>query len=119
MATTCPECAQKFTARTALCEDWTDPERSFGCPHCGTYFIKDMNPNRKQEWIETLFVVGMLLPAVNVLFRQLFHDADPFVVVNTLSIVIAAAVIIALKHPKLFSPLIKSPYNEVINEQAE
>lgn len=117
MATTCPECSKKFTARTALCEDWQDPERSFGCPHCGTFFVKDMNPNRKQEWIEMLFAVGIFFPAINIVFRHFFSEVDPIVFVNALSILVAATVIIALKSPKFLSQLVKSPYKKPLNSQ--
>ncbi len=118
MATTCPECSKKFTARTALCEDWQNPERSFGCPHCGTFFVKDMNPNRKKEWIETLFIVGIILPSVNIVFRHFFQGIDPVVFVNALSILIAATIIIALKMPKFLSPLVRSPYKKSLESQS-
>ncbi len=117
MATTCSECGQKFTATTALCEDWKDPERSYGCPHCGTFYVKDLNPNRKKEWIETLFIVGIMLPAAQIVFVHLFQGVDTQVFVYALSILITAFVIVVLKMPTVFSPLVKSPYNEVNSSQ--
>lgn len=36
----CCACGLGFGEREALCEDWSDPERSFICPGCGTYLLR-------------------------------------------------------------------------------
>ena len=45
----CPLCAQRFTQRSAACQDWNDPRRNFGCPACGTYFLRQQRPRRLVE----------------------------------------------------------------------
>lgn len=42
---TCPECGARFRLSEALCDDWRDPDRSFGCPHCGVF----LRPETGQE----------------------------------------------------------------------
>ena len=60
MATTCPVCGERFSLRQALCEDWQDPERSHGCPHCGTFLVRAPGPDRLGIRVAVLVVlVGM------------------------------------------------------------
>lgn len=33
----CCQCSRLFGEREALCEDWSDPSKSFICPGCGSY----------------------------------------------------------------------------------
>jgi hypothetical protein len=48
-AFTCPRCSARFTLRTALCADWDDPRRNFGCPACGTFFLRHRRPRQRIE----------------------------------------------------------------------
>jgi len=36
----CARCAHTFGEAEALCEDWTDPSRSFVCPRCGERLVR-------------------------------------------------------------------------------
>ena len=36
----CARCARAFGEDEALCEDWTDPARSFLCPACGERLVR-------------------------------------------------------------------------------
>jgi rubredoxin len=36
----CAPCGHIFTEGEALCEDWTDPARSFLCPSCGERLVR-------------------------------------------------------------------------------
>jgi len=119
MATKCPECSKKFTARTALCDDWRDPNKAFGCPHCGTFYVKDMNPNKREDWIANLFAVGMMVPAANIVTRHLIEGNEPYAFVNAIFILVAAIIIIVLKKPEFFSSLEKSPYNKSVQPTAK
>jgi len=110
MATRCPECAQKFTAHTALCEDWRDPEKSFGCPHCGTFFVKDMNPGKREQWLPTVFLVGMVVPAANLAFRYFYEGAPSWVLFYSVVILISATAICIGSASTLLRPLEKSPW---------
>ncbi len=38
MTVVCDECGFEITPRNCLCEDWRDPDKSFGCPQCGTFY---------------------------------------------------------------------------------
>lgn len=112
MSIKCPECQRKFNYQTALCDDWRDPNKSFGCPHCGTFFVKDMNSTRRENLIPTIFIVGMMLPASNIIFRYFFNGGDPVVLVNTIFILLSAITIACLQQSRLFRPLEKSTYNK-------
>lgn len=112
MAIKCPECSNKFTMREALCEDWADPDKSFGCPHCGTFFVKDMRPSDKKSLIPTIFMVGVFLPVINILFQQFYHGGNSAVTLQASFAAISCLVIATLSALRMFSPLKKSPYSE-------
>ena len=59
----CPECTNSFSLKEALCEDWKNPKKSFGCPHCSTFFEKDMRPIASQSYIAGIFTGGIFVPA--------------------------------------------------------
>ncbi len=114
MAKKCPACGNKFSMRTAICDDWKDPGKSFGCPHCETFFIKDMNPNKRQNLISLLFAVGMVIPAVNIVFRYFLHGGDTYILFNAACILGSAILIAVLAVSQMFRPLVKSPYVRVV-----
>lgn len=110
MSTKCPECNNIFTAQDALCEDWRDPEKAFGCPHCNTFFIKEEKPTAT-PLVGTLFGVGVFLPCVNILFRQFKYGGDDIITFHALTILVASILVVVLSKPhKLFAPLKKSPF---------
>lgn len=37
----CCHCHLVFHEKDALCEDWSDPNKSFICPGCGTHLIRE------------------------------------------------------------------------------
>ena len=69
MAITCPTCQYNIEISKALCDDWRDPNRSFGCPNCGTFYVKDMNPSKKYVWLIGISVGGIFMPALWVLLE--------------------------------------------------
>lgn len=114
MTTKCPECSNRFTLQEALCDDWQDPNKSFGCPHCGTFFVKDMRPKLKTSLVRPLFIVGILLPAINILVRNIMAVGDNAITVYASFIVFFCVVIGFLSTPsKLFGPLKKSPHKRM------
>ena len=60
----CPVCTQRFMLGTAACEDWSDPQRNFGCPACGTFFLRQQ---RKRRLIEHIAQLHYLLASVTTL----------------------------------------------------
>ncbi len=63
----CPKCNMNFDDQTAMCEDWRLPEKKFGCPHCKTFFSKQLSPelNRIHPYFlvsSVLFILLMLWP---------------------------------------------------------
>lgn len=109
----CPECGGEFNAQTALCEDWRDPNKSLGCPHCGTFFIKKVIKNKRVDLIYTLFTVGVLLPAINLIIHQT-RGVDIYVLFNALFILISGIVIAYISQigKPFFTHLTKSPYQK-------
>ncbi len=63
MKTQCPACRKTFSAREALCENWRDPEKSFGCPHCGTFIRKSVKPDYMAGWQAGIMAGGVATPA--------------------------------------------------------
>lgn len=45
----CPECNAPIDLTTALLEDWDDPARRLGCPHCGLWLVR--NTRTHTDWI--------------------------------------------------------------------
>lgn len=45
----CPSCGNRFTAQQVYCEDWHDPMRNFGCPHCHTFLQRLTRPRLWRE----------------------------------------------------------------------
>ena len=57
----CPLCTRAFTARDALCDVWDDPKRNFGCPHCGSFFVRI---DRPRTWLEHLAQAHWIIAAI-------------------------------------------------------
>lgn len=72
-STQCPACHKTFTAREALCENWRDPAKSFGCPHCGTFIHKAVRPDYVAGLQAGIIAGGIATPAgwmVSVYFSE-------------------------------------------------
>jgi len=55
----CPTCSETFSHRTALCENWRVPEKSFGCPHCSTFYLVQ---SVQSYWSEgAIGIAGMIV----------------------------------------------------------
>jgi hypothetical protein len=120
MSTKCPECSNRFTLQEALCGDWKDPNKSFGCPHCGTFFVKDMRPNMKISLVSSLFMAGILLPAINILIRNIISIGDNAITAYGSFIIFFSVIIAFLSTPsKLFGPLKKSPHTRMTKSDSE
>jgi|CoawatStandDraft_6_1074263.scaffolds.fasta_scaffold20108_2 hypothetical protein len=52
MANKCTHCDFKITSRNQLCEDYKNPDKAYGCPACGTFYIlpRSAAPTWKQ-WL--------------------------------------------------------------------
>lgn len=107
----CPKCSERFSARTALCEDWKNPERSFGCPHCGTFFVRK-EENKRKSLINTVLFVGVGLQAFNIFVRHLKDGGDFLTMIYSLVILISLLLIFVLSTWPLFRELKESPTNQ-------
>jgi hypothetical protein len=75
MNTICQACGVRFSARQALCDDWRDGEKSFGCPDCGTFFVRDLRPKYGESLFYGLLGGGVATPAIFVL-KDALRDGD-------------------------------------------
>ena len=114
MATTCKECSQMFCLEDALCDDWKDPNKSFGCPHCGTFYYKDMRPDYRNSTKSGIFAGGILVPASMTLGVGISTDQLQLVFLGS-CIVLSTLVIIFMDSVNLFGPLKKSEHRRNIN----
>lgn len=61
---TCPRCSSRFALRNALCANPDDPRRNFGCPACGTFFLRHVRPRKPIEHLAQahyLVAIGLSL----------------------------------------------------------
>jgi hypothetical protein len=107
----------------ALCEDRKDPERSFGCPSCGAFFIGSSRPtlwpSLAASLVGILVGVGIAIPAITMLAAGVRSD-DALVIVNSsiilASVIAIAAIAIAFAILGARSALKVSPYRRNIRE---
>lgn len=59
MANKCPNCNFKITSRNQLCDDYRDPNKAYGCPGCGTFYI--LPKNQPKPWYYWVLVLGNAL----------------------------------------------------------
>lgn len=96
---TCPQCGGEFDDTTVYCEDWRDPKRNFGCPHCKTFLKKSMTSRRNliqylgifasifatalmfQHWLDAIntagFIGGFGLATIVSSLYDHFSDGSP------------------------------------------
>ena len=102
--TSCTSCGHRFSASKALCEDWKDPERSFGCPACGTFFVRDLKPSLSAPIIGGIVGGGIATPAV-MLLAEGVRGADSFAATMASiilgSVAVLAAILARAATPKL------------------
>ena len=97
--TECSVCQHEFSHSEALCDDWRDPNKSFGCPKCETFFVKDMNPRSSESIVGGLVGGGILTPAVFLLTNGIRN--------NDITIIVMSSIIIVTVFGILFSKLVK------------
>lgn len=106
MSTKCPECQTVFTYQDALCEDWRDPNKSFGCPNCQTFFVKDMRPNYKHSTIAGIAAGGIGTPAA-MMIGHYFSSGDTFNLVYGGVILLSLLSILIITSRSINSKLVK------------
>lgn len=75
----CTECNHHFDDQSAYCEDWSKPEKSFGCPHCKSFFYKNTRSSLKQSIALGILSGGVLLPALILTITSLVEGNKPFI----------------------------------------
>jgi len=108
MKTNCENCQHKFSASDALCDDWQDPERAFGCPECGTFFVRDLRPDKKAG------VIGAIGGGVGACSAMLLThgilQADYKVVLWSAMIILLSLVGAVLVFSRTNNDFVRSPY---------
>ena len=100
----CCQCKHLFDESEALCEDWSNPERSFICPACETCLIREdsdtvisLHRNNLSQQRKRYLILGIVLIA---LVKPLLYLADRGPIgVFIICIMIAAVVICMRKKP--------------------
>ena len=106
--TICTHCNRAFSASEALCDDWADPNKAYGCPACGTFFIKDLRPSLSLGMIGGLIGGGIATPAMFILARGV-RSGDVTLIVMA-SIILLAVLIGGVLARPAHRPLQRSPY---------
>lgn len=66
----CIECLSKFSEADAVCENIRDKKRAFGCPNCGTFYIK-VGISNKIKLIRAVFIsIGIVMPSAAIILMQ-------------------------------------------------
>lgn len=60
----CSLCHTEFSDHDAYCENWKEPDKSFGCPKCKTMFRKIAPSHWRYKVAVTIYSSGALIPAV-------------------------------------------------------
>jgi hypothetical protein len=117
MTTTCTECGHNFTASQALCDDWRDPKKSFGCPNCGTFFIKDMRTANPGSLAIGLAGGGIITPALFIFVDGLRQNNEKITILAGVIILTVFGILIS-RLLTLRDELVKSPYQGDANNQS-
>ena len=118
MAKICPECSAKIRPTEALCDDWQDPNKAFGCPNCKTFLVKSPNTGMQDETKTTIVSAGIFVPAA-MLIGQYFRIKDPVTLMLSLIILGAAFMLLFADIWPAKSMLYKSPYQPHHPEDAK
>ena len=110
MAFSCPNCSAKVFSHTALCDDKNDPNKEFGCPNCGQFYVLKI-PYR-DRWKET---------AINLTALALGYAASSLIDIGSLELLIfllvgTIAFLLSNTHWSGRARLKKSPYKSPIFE---
>ena len=109
MKTKCEVCDQKFSASEALCDNWKDPERAYGCPNCGTFYVKDLQPDWRIAAIGGCLGGGVGTPTIMLLSHGL-RQSDDKVVLLSIAILLFGVIGMALAFSLSKQALVRSPY---------
>jgi hypothetical protein len=82
--------------REALCEDWRDPNKSFGCPNCSTFYKKEMKPQIRASIIAGIIAGGVATPALGLVFKY-FSSVDKSVLFLAGSILFSCLAILIVR----------------------
>ncbi len=107
--TKCSACGSEFKASEALCDDWRDPNKSFGCPRCGTFFVNDMKPNYSGSLTGGLLGGGVMTPSV-LLFADSFRSGNVKAMAFTGIIAISAFIVLFVQLRNTREKLVISSY---------
>ena len=107
--TACSACGTDFKASEALCDDWRDPNKSFGCPNCGTFFVKEMKSNLSGSLIGGLLCGGAITPSV-LLFADSLRSGDVKTLVLSSIIGISVFIVLVAQLKATKETLALSPY---------
>lgn len=119
MSSKCTECGYKFTLRSGLCDDWKDPNKSFGCPECRTFYVKDMKPKYKESVKQGLFIGGIMVPASSLILDYVIKNGDMLSLFYGSIILLSAIGIWVLDSIPFNKLLVKSSYNKALKDDAD
>jgi hypothetical protein len=102
----CCSCNDTFDEKDALCEDWSNPERSFICPHCETCLIREdsgtvlnLYPVNTKQQRKRYLIAGLVFI---LLLKPLLYLADHGPIgIFLIGTAIAAVVVYLRKKPVL------------------
>ena len=69
LSAVCDECGHQFRHKEALCHNWREPAKAFGCPSCHTFYVKEegkLTDSTKRG----ILAVGIVLPAAQIFWRS-------------------------------------------------
>ena len=98
MKKVCEECGEQFSSSTAICDDWLDAEKSFGCPGCGTFYVQKLDEARSTKWMTTLG--GAIFVATSSIFVHALLTSDMVLLVYSLIQIGLLGGLVAVKSPR-------------------
>ena len=107
-STICDECGHKFSNKDALCHDWQEPDKAFGCPNCHTFYVKE--DGKLADYTRSgISTAGILTPASMILGYALSSDQNNLVFLSC-AIIISWVIIVAYPSLPFGKKLVRSDY---------
>lgn len=72
-STVCDECGHQSSNKDALCHDWQEPSKAFGCPSCHTFYVKEDGELAGETRI-SIFAGGIFVPASMIFSHGVLTD---------------------------------------------
>ena len=113
---TCPNCGRKFSSNEALCKDWRDPNKRFGCPACGKFLRQKVPPTTSLKVALLIIICIITVSLANSWLEAWLEEKYRFYWLVAFRVILAVALFyllrIVIKSSK-FNAIFSKGYNSL------